>query len=60
LPTLPLALEEAEIRQVPVALVEVEAVADEELVGHREAHVAHGKIVDEPPVGAVEEGDSVQ
>jgi hypothetical protein len=45
---------------VPVALVEVEAVADEELVRHREAHVADGEIVDESPVGAVEEGDGVQ
>jgi hypothetical protein len=43
---------------VPVAIVaEVEAVADEELVRHREADVAHRKVVDEPPVGPVEKRD---
>jgi hypothetical protein len=45
---------------VPVALVEVEAVPDEELVRHGEAHVAHREVVDEPPVGSVEEGDRGQ
>jgi hypothetical protein len=45
---------------VPVALVEVEAIPDEELVRHREAHVADREVVDEPPVRAVEEGDGVQ
>jgi hypothetical protein len=44
-----------EVGQRPVALVEVEAVADEELVGNDEADVPHGEVVDEPPVGAVEE-----
>ncbi len=33
------ALGEVQVRQVPVALVEVEAVADEEFVGHRESDV---------------------
>jgi len=45
---------------VPIALVEVEAVADEELVRDREAHVADWQVVDEPPVRAIEEGDGVQ
>ena len=49
-----------EIRQVPVALLELEAVADEELVGDREADVAHGQVVDEPPVRTIEEGGDVQ
>jgi hypothetical protein len=44
-----------EIRQIPKLLMEVEAVADEELVGHREAHVADRQIVDEPPVRPVEQ-----
>ena len=44
-----------EVRQVPVALVEVEAVADEELVRYGEADVAHGQVVDEPPVRPVEQ-----
>ncbi len=38
---------DVQIRQVPVALVEVEAVADEELVRCREADVAHGQVVHE-------------
>ena len=45
---------------MPVALVEVEPVADEELVRHREADVTDREVVDESPVGAVEEGDGVQ
>ena len=45
---------------MPVALVEVEPVADEELVRHRETDVTDREVVDEPPVGAVEEGDRVQ
>jgi hypothetical protein len=44
-----------EVGQVPVPLVEVEAVSDEELVGNREADVAQREVVDEPPVGPVEE-----
>jgi hypothetical protein len=46
-----------EIRQVAVALVEIEAVPDEELVRDREAHVADREVVDEPPVRPVEERD---
>jgi hypothetical protein len=45
-----------QVRKVPEPLVEVEAVPDEELVGNGEADVAHRKVVDEPPVGPVEEG----
>ena len=41
--------------EVPVALVEVEAVADEELVGRGEADVANGQVVHEPPVRPVEQ-----
>jgi hypothetical protein len=39
-----------QVRQVAVALVEVEAVADEELVGDGEADVADGQLVDEAAV----------
>ncbi|HEY7398521.1 MAG TPA: hypothetical protein VH538_09480, partial [Gaiellaceae bacterium] len=51
---------EAQIGQVAVSFVEVEAVADEELVGDREADVADGQVVDEASVRAVEEGGDVQ
>jgi len=44
-----------QVGKVAVALVEVEAVADEELVGDREAHVAHRQVLDESPVGPVEQ-----
>ena len=43
------------VRQVAVALVEVEPVADEELVRHDEADVPHRQVGDEAPVRAVEE-----
>jgi hypothetical protein len=46
-----------EVGQRPVPLVEIEAVAHVELVRDHEADVAHGKVVDEPAVGAVEERD---
>jgi hypothetical protein len=45
-----------QVGEVPVALAEVEAVADEELVRDREADVTDGKVLDEPPVRPVEEG----
>jgi hypothetical protein len=44
-----------DVRKVAVALVEVEAVADEVLVRNREADVPHREILHEPPVGAVEQ-----
>jgi hypothetical protein len=44
-----------QIGEVAVLLVDVEAVAGEQLVGDDEADVANGKIVDEAPVRAVEE-----
>ena len=47
--------EDVQVRQVPVALVQVEAVADEELVGDGEADVPDRQVVDEPAVRAVEE-----
>ena len=49
--------EDVEVGQVPVPLVDVEAVADEELVGDGEADVADRQVVDEAAVGAVEERD---
>ena len=45
---------EVQVGQVAVALVEVEAVADEELVGDGEADVADRQVVDEAAVRAVE------
>jgi hypothetical protein len=44
-----------EIREIPMLLVEIEAVADEELVRDDEADVANGQVVDEATVRAVEE-----
>jgi hypothetical protein len=44
-----------QVRQVPVALLHVEAVSHEELVWHGETDVVHGQVVDEAPVGPVEE-----
>jgi hypothetical protein len=48
---------DVEVRKVPVALVEVEPVADEELVRDGEPDVAHGQVVDEAPVGPIEQRD---
>ena len=45
-----------EVREVPEPLVQVEAVADEELVRDGEADVADGEVLDQAPVRAVEEG----
>ena len=45
-----------EIGKIPVALVQIEPVADEKLVRHREADVADGEVFDQAPVGPVEEG----
>ena len=39
-----------------MALLKVESVAHEQLVGHREAHIADGQIIHQPAIGAVEEG----
>jgi hypothetical protein len=44
-----------EVRQIAVALLEIEPVAHEQLVGHREAHVADRHILHEAAIGAVEE-----
>src|SRR6266508_49245 len=44
-----------QIRQVPEALVQVEAVAHEQLVGHGEADVTDRQVVDEAPVRPVEQ-----
>jgi hypothetical protein len=45
-----------QIRKVPVALGDVEAVADEKLVRDREADVADGQVLDQAAVRPVEEG----
>jgi hypothetical protein len=44
-----------DVGEVAVALVEVEPVADEVLVGNGEADVAHGELLDQAPVRAVEQ-----
>ena len=44
-----------QVREVPVPLLQVEAVADEELVGDRETDVVDGQVVDEAAVGPVEQ-----
>jgi hypothetical protein len=44
-----------EVRQVAETLLEIEAVAHEELVGDHEADVADGQVLDEPPVRPVEQ-----
>src|ERR671935_1678805 len=48
--------EDVQIGQVAVALVQVEAIPHEQLVGHSEADVPHRKILDEAPVRAIEQG----
>ena len=54
------AADQVQVRQVAIALVQVEAVADEELVRDREADVLDRQVVDEAAVRAVEERDSGQ
>ena len=54
------AADEMQVGQVAPALVQVEAVADEELVRDREADIADGQIVDEAAVGPVEERRHVE
>jgi hypothetical protein len=49
--------DDMQVGQVPVALVEVEPVADEELVGDREADVPDRQVLHDPPVRPVEERD---
>jgi hypothetical protein len=49
-----------EVREVPEPLVEIEPVADEELVRDGEADVAHRQVLDEAAVRAVEQGDGRQ
>ena len=44
-----------QVGQVAVALLEIEAVSHEELVGHREAHVADGHVLDQAAIRTVEE-----
>jgi len=48
-------MQQPEVRQLAVPLVEIEAVADVELVRHDESDVAHREIVDKPPVRPVEQ-----
>ncbi len=47
-----------QVRQRAVALVEVEAVADEQLVRDDEADVAHRQVVHETAVGPIQQGRS--
>jgi hypothetical protein len=49
-------MQQAEIGELAIALLEIEAVADVELVRDDEAHVAHREVVDEAPVRPVEQG----
>src|SRR3954447_1654026 len=49
-----------EVRQVAPALVQVEAVADEELVRNGEADVVDREVLDQTAVRAVEQGDDTQ
>jgi hypothetical protein len=51
-----LSSKQPQVREVAPAAVQVEPVADEELVRHGEADVADRKILDQAPVRAVEEG----
>ena len=44
-----------QVRQVAVLLLDVEAVADEELIRDREADVANREVLDEPAVRPVEQ-----
>src|SRR6476660_9149458 len=48
-------MQKPEVRQLAVPLLEIEAVADVELVRHDESDVAHREIVDKPPVRPVEQ-----
>jgi hypothetical protein len=43
------------VREAPEPSLQVESVADEEVVGHREADVAERDVVDEPTVGPVQQ-----
>jgi hypothetical protein len=52
--------DEVEIRERPPALVEAQPVAGEELVRDGEADVVEWDVVDQTPVGAVEERDGGQ
>src|SRR5919109_794059 len=50
-----LSVDDPEVGQAAIAALEVEAVADEVLVRHGEAHVAQRKVVHEPAIRAVEQ-----
>ena len=52
--------DEPQVGEVPVALAQLEAVADEELVRNGEADVAHRQVVDEAAVGPVEQRRNVE
>jgi hypothetical protein len=49
-----------EVGQIPVALVQIEAVPHEQLIGDGEADVADGEVLDEAAVGTVEQRDCGQ
>jgi hypothetical protein len=48
-------MNDSQVRKAPEPPLQVEPVADEEVVGHGEADVAERDVVDEPPVGPVQQ-----
>jgi hypothetical protein len=48
-------MNDPQVREAPEPSVEVEPIADEEVVGNGEADVAERDVVDEPPIGPVQE-----
>jgi hypothetical protein len=49
-------VDDPQVREAPEPSLQVEPVADEEVIGHGEADVAERDVVDEPPVGPVQQG----
>ena len=48
-------MNDPQVREAPEPSVEVEPIADEEVVGNGEADVAERDVVDEPSIGSVQE-----
>jgi hypothetical protein len=48
-------VDDPHVREAPEPSLQVEPVADEEVVGHGEADVAERDVVDEPPIGPVQQ-----
>jgi hypothetical protein len=51
-----LLVDDPHVREAAEPSLQVEPVADEEVIGHGEADVAERDVVDEPPVGPVQQG----